>query len=162
MSDAHFIEPMPCLAVEKLPEGEAWEYELKLDGYRALVLKHDGRVTLFSRNRKKFNGRFPAIAEAFAELPDDTVIDGEIVAVDESGRPSFSRLQNFSANAHAITFYAFDIPMWKGEDMRTQPLDKRRDVTSHEGDAENAGNSFLRKLCRRRRQNDFSCQVARS
>ena len=48
------------------------------------------------------------------------------MAVDESGRPSFSRLQNFSANAHAITFYAFDIPMWKGEDMRTQPLDKRR------------------------------------
>ena len=42
------------------------------------------------------------------------IIDGEIVAMDESGRPSFSRLQNFSANAHAITFYAFDMPMWKG------------------------------------------------
>jgi bifunctional non-homologous end joining protein LigD len=128
MSDAHFIEPMPCLAVKKLPEGEAWQYELKLDGYRALAIKHEGQVTLFSRNGKRFNSRFPAIAGAFARLPGETIIDGEIVAIDESGRPSFSHLQNFSANAHAITFYAFDMPMWKGEDLRTRPLDKRREL----------------------------------
>jgi DNA ligase D-like protein (predicted ligase) len=128
MGNAHFIEPMPCLAVKKLPEGEAWQYELKLDGYRALAVKHDGQVTLFSRNRKRFNSRFPAITAAFARLPDETIVDGEIVAIDETGRPSFSRLQNFSANTDAITFYAFDMPMWKGEDLRTQPLVKRREL----------------------------------
>jgi ATP-dependent DNA ligase len=128
MSDAHFIERMPCLAVKKLPEGGAWQYELKLDGYRALAVKHHGQVTLFSRNRKQFNNRFPAIIGAFARLPDETIIDGEIVAIDESGRPSFSRLQNFSANANAITFYAFDMPMWKGQNLRMQPLDKRREL----------------------------------
>jgi len=128
MNDAHFIEPMPCLAVKKLPEGEAWQYELKLDGYRALAVKHAGRVTLFSRNRKQFNGRFHGITSDFADLPDETIIDGEIVAIDESGRPSFSRLQNFSANANAITFYAFDMLMWKGEDLRMLPLDKRREL----------------------------------
>jgi hypothetical protein len=45
MTDPHFIEPMPCLAVKKLPEGDAWQYELKLDGYRALAAKHKGQVT---------------------------------------------------------------------------------------------------------------------
>jgi ATP-dependent DNA ligase len=128
MSDAHFIEPMPCLAVKKLPEGEAWQYELKLDGYRALAVKHEGRVTLSSRNGKRFDGRFPAVAAAFAGLPDETIIDGELVAIDESGRPSFSRLQNFSENVRSITFYAFDMPMWKGQDLRTQPLDRRREL----------------------------------
>ena len=128
MSDAHFIEPMPCLAVKKLPEGDAWQYELKLDGYRTLAVKREGRVTLFCRNRKRLNGRFPAVAAAFAKLPNETVIDGEIVAIDESGRPSFSRLQNFSANFNAITFYAFDMPMWKGEHLRMEPLDKRREL----------------------------------
>jgi len=128
MSEAQFIETMPCLAVGKLPEGEAWEYELKLDGYRALAVKHKGRVMLCSRNRKRFANRFPHIAAAFAKLPGETIIDGEIVAIDESGRPSFNRLGNFSANASSITFYAFDMPMWNGKDMRMQPLDKRREL----------------------------------
>jgi ATP-dependent DNA ligase len=47
--------------------------------------------------------------------------------MDESGRPSFDRLQNSSKNAHAITFYAFDLLMWKGEDLRPQPLENRRE-----------------------------------
>ena len=93
-----------------------------------MAVKHDGQVTLFSRNRKRLNNRFPAITAAFARLPDKTIIDGEIVAIDESGRPSFSRLQNFSANADAITFFAFDMPMWKGEDLQKQTLDKRREL----------------------------------
>jgi ATP-dependent DNA ligase len=103
--------------VSRLPSGDAWEYELKLDGYRALAVKHSGDVTLYSRNEKRFNKRYPSLVQALASLPDESVLDGEIVALDESGRPNFHRLQNATVDT-PLTFFAFDLLMWEGEDMR--------------------------------------------
>jgi bifunctional non-homologous end joining protein LigD len=77
---AAFTEPMLLLAVRALPEGTIWAYELKLDGYRALAIKTDGRLNLRSRNNKDFNSRYTAVARALIVLPDETVVDGEIVA----------------------------------------------------------------------------------
>ena len=91
-----FIEPMLLLATEQLPSGAQWLYELKLDGFRAQGIKTGGRIQLRSRNDKDFSRKYPAIAKALAAMPDDTVIDGEIVALDEAGKPSFSALQNGS------------------------------------------------------------------
>jgi len=95
---ADFIEPMDCAPVSRLPDGPRWIYEIKLDGYRAVAITTDGGVSLFSRRHKSFNHQYPHIVEALAELPESTVVDGEIVALDESGHPksasaTSSRLQ---------------------------------------------------------------------
>ena len=100
---ADFIEPMDCAPVTKLLDGPGWIFELKLDGYRAVAVKSDRGVDLFSRRHKPFNHQYPYIVEALAELPEGTVVDGEIVALDESGRPHFNLLQNFRSEAPVFT-----------------------------------------------------------
>src|SRR5215472_16683036 len=84
---ARFVEPMLCLAVAELPTGSEWEYELKLDGYRAIGIKTRGRVLLLSRNGKDFSRRFEPMTRVLEALRDETANDGEIVALDDTGRP---------------------------------------------------------------------------
>ncbi len=128
MSKAKFIEPMLLLRTEKLPEGAAWLTELKLDGYRALAIKSGGKVHLRSRNDNDFNARYPGIVKALALMPDDTVIDGEVVALDAEGRPSFNTLQNYGSAGAPLHFFIFDLLILKGKDVMGDPLMKRREL----------------------------------
>jgi ATP-dependent DNA ligase len=125
---ASFIEPMLLLATTSLPEAAGWAYELKLDGYRSIGFKTSGHVHLRSRNNKDFNRKYPSIAAALGALPDETVIDGEIVALDDSGRPSFNLLQNYESANVPILYYVFDVLVLSGRDVMTEPLEKRRDL----------------------------------
>jgi bifunctional non-homologous end joining protein LigD len=122
------FEPMLCESAEQPPDGPEWRYELKLDGYRAIGFKTDGQAHLWSRNGKDFVRRFPEVAKAIASLPEDTAIDGEIVALDADGKPSFAFLQGFAKGTAPIVFYAFDLLILRGKDLRLSPLEERRSL----------------------------------
>lgn len=119
---------MAARPVQELPEGSQWLYEIKWDGYRALLLKDGPRVQIRSRNDKSLTALYPTIATAAAKLnADRAMIDGEIVALDAQGRPSFQALQHRSSHPqHRIAFYAFDVLHLDGRDLTAQPLTGRR------------------------------------
>jgi len=113
---------------QSLPKGPGWSYEVKLDGYRALAIKTDGKVLLRSRNNKDFTARYRGIVAALAALPDETVIDGEVVALDATGRPSFNALQNLGSSKATLAYYAFDVLVVAGKEVMREPLSVRREI----------------------------------
>jgi bifunctional non-homologous end joining protein LigD len=85
---------MAAEVVKKLPEGDEWLYEVKFDGYRGVLIKDGSRVQIRSRKNRDLTGMYPGIAEACLAVNAETaLIDGEIVAIDAQGRPSFQALQ---------------------------------------------------------------------
>jgi DNA ligase D-like protein (predicted ligase) len=112
----------------QIPEGDLWTYELKLDGYRLVAVKTGGKVTLFSRKGTDLSQRFKLVAANLRSLPDETVIDGEVVALDEQGKPNFNLLQNFRSAESHIMFYAFDVLVRRDELVMKQVLSKRREI----------------------------------
>jgi DNA ligase D-like protein (predicted ligase) len=126
---AGFVEPMLLLRTDRLPDDPArWAYQLKLDGYRAVAFKVGGEVHLRSRNDKDFNARYPAVVRGLAKLPSDTVIDGELIALGDDGRPSFNALQNYGSASTPILYFVFDVMVFEGRDVKTETLDSRREL----------------------------------
>lgn len=124
---AQFVEPMAAQLVSTLPDGGEWLYRAKFDGYRSLALKNGPSVRLLSRKGNDLTADYPAIRDAVAALKaKSAVIDGEIVAFDESGRPSFQHLHHRSAKPAAIRYFAFDLLHLDGNDLRANPLHDRR------------------------------------
>jgi ATP-dependent DNA ligase len=122
---ARFIEPMLLLRRETLPEGEDWITELKLDGFRSIAFKTGGKIHLRSRNDNDFSVKCAGIVKGLAPMPDETVLDGEVVALDPEGRPSFNLLQNAASGA-ALHYFIFDVLILKGKDVMGETLEARR------------------------------------
>jgi bifunctional non-homologous end joining protein LigD len=123
-----FVEPMKARLTERPPPGD-WLYEIKWDGYRAMALLGSHTVRLLSRNNKDLGSKFPELLPAFTDLKtSDTIIDGEIVALDEAGRPSFQLLQarEIGKQRPPIFFYAFDLPRLEGRSLVSQPIEARK------------------------------------
>lgn len=128
-----FVSPMLCEPVRALPRGDDWIFEIKLDGFRIIASKGEGDdVTLWSRNANSLNRKFFYIAEALKFLPKQTILDGELVALDDEGRPQFSLLQSFRSAAGRVRFVAFDILRLRGRDLTKLPLLERKKLLEKE------------------------------
>ncbi len=136
------IDPLPQVASPMLAtpvdapfDGDDWVFELKWDGYRALAtIERDGSVAIVSRNGNDYTQKFTELRElasAFSERP--LIVDGEIVVLDDEGRPSFSALQERldrfgrrGGGKRDVTFVAFDLLYGNGRDLRDEPLSARK------------------------------------
>jgi bifunctional non-homologous end joining protein LigD len=122
---------MAALNTAKLPEGQQWLYEVKWDGYRALALKKNGTVRLVSRKGNDLTRDCPDIAEAVQGIAAKAaLLDGEIVALDEQGRPSFQMLQHRATvgKNRRVVYYAFDLLNLNGRDLRSLRLEERKNM----------------------------------
>ena len=155
MGPDRWYEPMAAtLAPDaRLPSDDGgWMFERKLDGVRVLAWVVDGEVTLLSRNRIHQEDVYPEVVDGLAEaVAADAVIDGEVVAYDEDGQTSFSRLQqrmhthNEAKSRRSpvrVTFVVFDLLWVAGQDVRDLPLRDRKallaQVVEPGGDIEEA------------------------
>lgn len=129
-----FVKPMKATAVTEFPTEGDWIYEVKWDGYRALALKHEESVRLLSLKERNLTGDFPTVADAMRELrATSALLDGEIVAVDAQGRPSFQVLQNRKTlgRGWTVVYYAFDLLNIDGQDLLATPLHERKARLKH-------------------------------
>jgi len=128
-ADAGFIEPMLCEPVKTVPDGPEWIFEVKLDGFRIIAAKPAGEaVTLWTRKKNSLNRKFFYIVDALSFLPEDTVLDGELVGLDAKGKSQFSLLQSFRSAAESVRYYIFDILRLHGRDLTGLPLMERKSL----------------------------------
>ena len=132
------VHPMLATTTDKPFNNDAWLFEIKWDGYRAIAFIENGKIRLASRNQNDLTPQYPELAEIPRHLKATTaVLDGEIVALDEQGRSSFSRMQQRSGFKSpskraardpnvAVIYYAFDLLYLDGHDLRKLPLEERK------------------------------------
>jgi bifunctional non-homologous end joining protein LigD len=125
--NGHTYKPMLAILAEAVPRGAGWTFEVKWDGYRAIATESGGDTTLTSRNGNDLTARFQSVAKEIpkAVKTPDCVLDGEVCALDESGRSSFSAMQQGKAGT-PIVYYVFDVLAIEGEPVVDLPLAERR------------------------------------
>jgi ATP-dependent DNA ligase len=126
MRASAFIEPCLPSPADRPPSGSGWVHEIKLDGFRMMVRRDPAGVRLLTRNGYDWTGRFPLIVQAAAMLRARSfLIDGEAVACDGDGLPVFDRLR-YRRQDGRVFLFAFDLLEFNGQDMRREPLERRK------------------------------------
>jgi bifunctional non-homologous end joining protein LigD len=122
-----YLQPMLAQIHDEPFNDSNWIYEAKWDGYRAIAEVQNDEVKLYSRNGLSFLQLYPKVASALSKLKNDVVLDGEIVVLNEQGRPDFQKLQQYSG-ADTIAYYVFDCLSFNGEDLTTRSLVERKEI----------------------------------
>src|SRR6476659_5357785 len=118
----------PCIPTKsaKVPDRPEWLHEIKHDGYRLIVQRDGQRIRLFTRNCHDWSGRYPFITEAALRNRNSSfVVDGEAVLLGVDGRSDFNGLHS-RRHDDEVTFYAFDMLVSDGDDVRKLPLSMRK------------------------------------
>jgi bifunctional non-homologous end joining protein LigD len=124
-----FQQPQLATLVDDVPTGSGWIHEIKYDGYRLLIATGEGAATAWTRNGLDWSDKFRSLVRAAAKLPAGCLIDGEAVAIDDKGKPSFQLLQSTLKEQRGanLVFYAFDLLIDRGEDIRKLPNIDRKE-----------------------------------
>ena len=124
-----YIKPMLASIDDQPFDSDEWIFEIKWDGYRAVAEKNKNEVRVYSRNGLSFLGLYPAVANALLQIQGDVVFDGEIVVLNEKGKPDFQKLQQYDHNPSlTIQYYVFDCLAYQGKSMMNTPLSERKRI----------------------------------
>ena len=125
-----FVAPELATLVDALPQGDDWLFEMKFDGYRALTAASGEDVRIYTRSGQDWTHRYRSIVRAIAALDlDGVLLDGEIVALDDAGRPDFSALQQAlsGAGSGSLSYFVFDLLAERGKSLRNDKLVGRKE-----------------------------------
>jgi bifunctional non-homologous end joining protein LigD len=123
------VKPMLATVAEEPFDHPDWIFEVKWDGYRAVAEVREGAVSLYSRNGISFNKKFFPVAESLRKFGFDAVLDGEVVVVDDQGRPDFQMLQHYQdSGSGQLLYYVFDLLYFRGHDLTGLPLLRRKEL----------------------------------
>jgi bifunctional non-homologous end joining protein LigD len=122
-----FVAPQLARLVERPPAGPGWAHEIKFDGYRLQLRVEDHHVNIRTRQGLDWTDRFSKLAELAGELP-DCLLDGEVVALNAKGLPSFAALQAALSDRRtdSLVLFVFDLLYLRGADLRALPLSERK------------------------------------
>jgi bifunctional non-homologous end joining protein LigD len=124
-----FIKPMLARPTEKAFDDKDWLFEIKWDGYRAIADKTEKEILLYSRNGLSFQQTYPIVVDQLKKIKADAILDGEIVVLNDEGKPDFQFLQHYSENQNRpIQYYIFDLLELNGEDTTVLPLIERKEL----------------------------------
>lgn len=132
--ERRFAEPMPRSVNPMLPREVrepfrkvGWYFELKYDGFRAIALLDRGNVRLHSRTLNDLPESFAPIRRTLREIPHQTILDGEVVVVDEEGKPQFQWIRNYSSQKPGkLAYFVFDLLYLDGTNLMALPLRERK------------------------------------